>query len=315
MDRLVSVLMSIYNEQKEWIRESIDSILYQSYKNIELIVIVDNPQISNEIMKILDKYNEDFENFTLVINHENIGVAESLNKAFQFSSGQFIARLDADDVSKKNRIELQMDILLGRDGIKFVGSNCDYINEKSDIIGYQRTGEVKNELVVKGIKYSNFIIHSSWIMEREVFEEIGGYRKFECSQDFDFLLRVISSGYKIHLLGDQLISYRIRSNSTSLMKSHRQYLIAKYIKDLYLERISRNSKQDSHSQEKLQSFLMENEKETEIKQFKRGHQLILNLKTEKKILNKMCAGIRCIFSSKYSREILMNSLRTKLIVR
>lgn len=104
---LVSVLMSVYNEPIDYIEKSVNSILRQTYRNFEFIIVVDNP--SNDFLcEYLKRIEVEHDNVHIEINDKNMGLVKSLNKGLSFCNGRYIARMDADDISDKNRIEEQV---------------------------------------------------------------------------------------------------------------------------------------------------------------------------------------------------------------
>src|SRR5690625_452840 len=97
----ITVLMSIYNEDMLWLRDSIESILNQTYQNFEFIIINDNP--SNDINKvILKEYIKKDNRIKIIENDTNLGLTLSLNKGLRESTGLYIARMDADDIAHKD---------------------------------------------------------------------------------------------------------------------------------------------------------------------------------------------------------------------
>ncbi|MGL4742033.1 MAG: glycosyltransferase, partial [Sarcina sp.] len=89
----VSVIMGVYNEKISWVKETINSILEQTYKNIELIVILDNPE-NQELKIFLDSYKDKIK---FEVNDKNLGLVKTLNRAIDLANGEYIARIDADD--------------------------------------------------------------------------------------------------------------------------------------------------------------------------------------------------------------------------
>ncbi|MEM5016269.1 glycosyltransferase [Metabacillus indicus] len=312
MSELVSVLMTTYNERIDWIKDAIDSILTQSYRNLELIVVVDNPN-SLEIINFLKEYNGYSPKLKVVVNKENMGLAESLNIAFSISTGKYIARMDADDISDITRIEAQVSLLDDNPDVGLVSTQCKYIDESGQIIGEQSIGGKSNEEVKRGLNYINFLIHPSWLLRREVFQTLGGYRNFECSQDYDFLLRMVSENFKIMLYSEKLIRYRVRNNSISSSKSFKQYLIAKYIRNLYHAR--NQGREDSFSLDNLDKFLKENRYHQDFKKYSTAHETFMGIREKGNLLNKLKAAVKCIFLSKYSRDLLKSSVLFKLVTK
>ena len=104
-NQLVSVIMGVYNNE-DTVKNAIDSILNQSYKNIELIITDDNS--SDNSLSVIKNY-QDQKNVKLIENKENIGLTKSLNLMIKASKGKLIARQDADDISLEKRIEVQVE--------------------------------------------------------------------------------------------------------------------------------------------------------------------------------------------------------------
>ncbi|MGH0677373.1 glycosyltransferase family 2 protein [Bacillus luti] len=312
MNGLVTVLMTTYNEEVEWIKAALDSLIHQTYKNIEIIVVVDNP---NDVERInfLKLYEKRYKQFKLLINEKNIGLASSLNKGFKLARGKYIARMDADDISEKNRIELQVKMLEKDLNLHLVTSSCTYINEDGIILGEQNRGNMDPSQVRKGLEFINFIVHPSWLMRREVFERLDGYREFECSQDYDFLLRMISCNFNISVCESKLVQYRIRSNSISSSKSFKQFLIAKYIKLLHKER--RRTGKDSFSLNNLNDFLIANDYDTKNEVYNLSHKKFMSIREVNSRPEKILTLLQCVFISRYSRELLINSILFKLLTK
>ncbi len=108
MEDLISVIMSTYNESVSELRESIESVLKQTYSNIEFIIVIDNPN-NEELSAFI--YSFDDPRIRVIKNDRNIGLVNSLNKAICQSKGKYLARMDADDICEANRLKLQKDYL------------------------------------------------------------------------------------------------------------------------------------------------------------------------------------------------------------
>lgn len=98
----ISVIMSAYNESFDELSRSIDSIINQTYKNIEFIIVSDNPE-NKEIKKAVQVAND--QRIKYLENKENVGLVQSLNRAISEATGSIITRMDADDISKKTRLK------------------------------------------------------------------------------------------------------------------------------------------------------------------------------------------------------------------
>lgn len=102
----ISVIMSVYKEPLEWIRESIDSILNQTFKDFEFIIVDDNPG-DDKLLVFLKEYEGKDERICILVNELNMGLTKSLNFALREAQGEYIARMDADDISCQDRFQIQ----------------------------------------------------------------------------------------------------------------------------------------------------------------------------------------------------------------
>ena len=103
----VSVILSAYNEEERWFREAVESIINQSYENFELILILDNP--NNTLLEgIINEYVNKDNRIIYIKNEKNLGLVKSLNKGLSYCRGEYIARMDADDISLPERIEEEL---------------------------------------------------------------------------------------------------------------------------------------------------------------------------------------------------------------
>lgn len=253
MNEFVSVIMSTYNETEMELRAAIDSILNQSYEKVEFIIVSDNPD--NEIIKsVLGEYSKVDKRIKLVFNEKNMGLAVSLNRGIEQATGKYIARMDADDISFKDRIEKEI-IYLEDNKYDMVTTNRILIDENGTQLT-KKTILPSSEMINKILPITNIIIHPSILIKTDVLRHLNGYRNFRASQDYDLWLRMISQGYKIGVLDEPLIYYRIRMNGISKKNAYKQYLISKYEKKLYHERIKKG--RDSFSEESLEKYLLKN---------------------------------------------------------
>lgn len=123
---IISVVMSIYEEPEEWLRQSIESILNQTFSDFEFIIINDNPQRKlNDVL--LKEYQKRDDRIVIISNDENIGLTKSLNKGLKIAKGEFIARMDGDDISYLDRFEKQLAIMESHPEIIVCGTNVEYI--------------------------------------------------------------------------------------------------------------------------------------------------------------------------------------------
>jgi len=233
---LVSIIMSVYNEEENWLEEAFYSLLNQTYKNIEIIVILDNPK-NRKLNEIIKKFERKNDNIRLVINEKNLGLVKSLNKGIKIAQGEYIARMDADDVCKLDRIEQEINFLK-KEHVDFVFTDVIMINEKSEIISNPLFSPSLSPTEVESkIRWNNISTHPTWLMKRQVYERLEGYREIDFCEDYDFSLRSIANGFQIAKIGNPMVYYRLRKNSIS-----RSYALEQFLKSRYLAKKFRKKK-------------------------------------------------------------------------
>lgn len=298
----ISVVMSIYNENIDEIKASIDSILNQTYENIEFIIILDNPT-RLDIKALLAEYQKIDSRIKVIYNQKNEGLALSLNKGLKIATGEYIARMDSDDISLKDRLKIQIEFLEKNKDIDLIGTGVIKIDENGKRIGEYQS-EPKYEKLLKIIKYRNCFSHPTLFFKKDILNKIKGYRNFPCAQDYDFMYRVIENGYKVLNLQEKLLKYRVRKKSISVEKRLFQLLIAEYIQRLAFER-EKNSGQDSFSEKEIKNiekiFKQENIK------FQKVNELVLKNKQNK--IKLLFILFRVYFSSKYYRKEIHNRIK------
>lgn len=232
---LVSVIMSVYKEPEEYIRKAIESILNQTFEDFEFLIALDNPE--NELaLQVIKEYAEKDRRIKFYINEKNIGLPRSLNLLISKSSGSYIFRMDADDISLPQRLEVQVDYLKNSD-VGILGSWGYKMNEKDENYGVFKMPTT--EECIRIYLESGFtpMIHPSIAVRKEVFQITKGYRNFQYAQDYDFLLRAYKLGVKLANISQILISYRVHSHfhKTGTQKSYDQYKFVKLSQRLLKE--------------------------------------------------------------------------------
>lgn len=230
----VSVIMGAYNEKIEWVDEAIESILRQTYKNFEFIVVLDNPD-NQELKNYLLKKEKKEDKLKVIINEKNLGLVKTLNKAIELSDGEYIARMDADDISIKNRLELQMDYINENKGIDLLGGRIRFIDEDNKIIAGDNYRPQSFEEIKVHLKHWNAFAHPTLIYSKKAIVNIGKYREIDCAEDYDLVTRFILSGYRVENINDVILEYRVRETSISQSNKVKQFLVSEEIKKVYIQ--------------------------------------------------------------------------------
>ena len=212
----ISVIMPSYNHQK-YISEAIDSVLKQSFKDIELIIIQDG--YLENMIKIIEHYARLDRRIVLKISNERIGVAKAFNLGLDTASGKYVAFIGSDDVWLENKLEVQLQYLRNYPGT-IVWSDALIIDGESKELGYKfsdlyqaekRSGYIFNELC-----FGNFISGQSQIFERNLLNGMRFDDTILILNDYKFNLD-LSFKYKFVFINLVLVKYRMhRTNLTNL---------------------------------------------------------------------------------------------------
>tara|TARA_Y100000389_G_scaffold184164_1_gene202348 strand:+ start:3999 stop:4685 length:687 start_codon:yes stop_codon:yes gene_type:complete len=214
---LISVLLSVYNDDKN-IKTSIDSILSQSYKNIELLVMDDSStDNTHEILKeIKDSRIKIFR------NKENIGLTKSLNILIKESKGQILARQDSDDISLPTRLEFQFNNLSKL--------QLDACTTRAYVKNSKRTIPRLSHLLPLSfvIKYKNPFIHGTLMVRKNAVLDVGMYdENIKYAQDYKLFIELLKKNYKIKILKKKLYVLNMENNLSSLKKDAQQKFFKK----------------------------------------------------------------------------------------
>ncbi|CAA6812449.1 MAG: Glycosyltransferase, family 2 [uncultured Sulfurovum sp.] len=227
---LVSVIMSVYNEPPSWLHQSITSILEQTYTHLEFIIIVDNaPNIT--LIDIIEKYAEDDKRIKFFINNENKGLVYSLNRALKYTTGEYIARMDADDISHTNRLERQLKYLV-KNNLNLIGSNVNLFTNNN--IFYTTNKLITHKyLKIMLAKGTIGIVHPTFFATKHLYESLNGYKNAIHAEDKELLARVFCKGFKVGNTAEVLLDCRY--NDRSITKTNAIYVqrMGRYITDMF----------------------------------------------------------------------------------
>lgn len=226
----VAVIMSTYAERPEWLRESIESILGQTFSDYRFYVVLDNPD-NDQLAEIAREYAEKDHRIVVIENERNMGLVGSLNLAISLSDEPLIARMDADDVSYPQRLEREV-LFLDAHDMDFVMSGVDILSE-----GKITPGRALPDLFTEEIslveKHMNVAFHPTWLLKREVYEMLGSYREIDACEDYDLVVRALQHGFKLGRISETLVAYRLVETGISYSKWATQERIAEGIRRAY----------------------------------------------------------------------------------
>ena len=203
---LVSVIMATFNEPAKYIKEAIESILNQTFSNFEFIIIDDST--NQETIDAINSYMHD-SRIIIIREDTRIGFARALNEGLKIAKGQFIARMDADDISFKDRFKIQLDYLNAHKKIDVVGGNIQIINEQGTIVSQRKYPNNKIKLSFSTI-FRSPVAHPTVMFRRSIIDNQLFYDEFFTkAEDLEFWFRLRYNGYKIANLSSNLLYFRI----------------------------------------------------------------------------------------------------------
>ena len=213
----ISVIMSVFNHEK-YLQKSIDSILSQSYKNFECVIINDGSNKNTKKILELNKLQD--KRIKVINNKKRIGLTKSLNIAIKISKGEYIARQDSDDISYFKRFEEQLNFFKKNKKVIMCGTNGILIDNNDSFLKNIKNLENNYEKIKKKLIYENQFIHSSVMVKRNYLLEVKGYdEKFKYAQDYDLWCRLSIRGFLTNI---NKILVKIRQHNESITKKNKK---------------------------------------------------------------------------------------------
>ena len=211
MNPTISVIMSVYNGER-YLKDSIESILNQSFSDFEFIIINDGSTDNSN--NIIIEYSKS-DSRIVFVNQKNIGLTKSLNKGLKIAKGEYIARQDSDDISDEKRFENQINFLI---------KGYDICCCRHFIINYNKISPGFGFYLWKPLLLlKNTIIHGTMMINKRKLIELGGYDdNFIYSQDYKLIIDFINNGCKVKYLKNVYYNSNKDSDSISIAKSKEQ---------------------------------------------------------------------------------------------
>lgn len=226
---LISVIMSVYKTDNGYLREAIESILNQSYKNFEFIIIDDCTPTDN-IETILSYVDS---RIRLICNERNLGLTRSLNKAIRLATGKYLARMDSDDVSELDRLAKQVaymennpDTLVLGGYAQILGSNRIFMSKVTDF----------ETLKIRMIFYNCALVHPTAMLNKELLSKYEIFYDETVSKAQDYMLWTDCIAVKkLAVLDEVILQYRIHEGQASIASREEQQRCAMRVQKKLLE--------------------------------------------------------------------------------
>jgi len=217
---LISVIIPYY-KKKEYIISSINSVLNQTYKNLEIIIIYDD--LNKEDLNLLKKIKKKDKRIKIYINKKNLGAGRSRNKGIKLSKGIFVAFLDSDDLWKKNKLKKQI-FFMKKNGINASHTSYTIINSNNKIIGSRNAKDMSYKQLLKSCD----IGLSTVVLKKEIITSKIKFANIKTKEDYVLWLKITFNNNKIFALKDNLTKWRKLEDSLSssrLQKIYDGYLV------------------------------------------------------------------------------------------
>lgn len=212
--------MPAYNAER-YIAEAIESILKQTFKNFEFIIIDDFS--ADNSWKIIQEYAKKDKRIIPLRNKKNLKLSKALNKGIAIAKGKYIARMDADDISVEDRLQKQFDYMEKNSDVGVVGGTMEIRSVNNKIIGKRRYNLTDDQIRKKIYRYSPFC-HPLVMIRKSVLNQIGGYdEKWNPAEDYELYFR-IGKCSKFANLDDVLLKYRMIPKSMTMSSTNKMDL-------------------------------------------------------------------------------------------
>jgi len=214
----ISVLMSVNNGER-YLKQSIDSIINQTFSDFEFIIINDGS--NDDSLNIIKSYNDN--RIKLINNKKRLGLTKSLNIGLKSCKSAIIARMDADDICKKDRFEKQYNYLTVNKDISVLGGQAISIDHNGNKLNPNHYYPLSNQLIKWQLFNEVPFCHPSTFIRKDVFNNLGSFNEnYEYAQDYEFWKRMVHGKYKFANLKQEIIYYRKHFNKDGDIKKQKQ---------------------------------------------------------------------------------------------
>lgn len=227
---LISVIMSNFNTPEEYLREAIESVLNQTYNNFEFIIIDDCS--TDNSLEIIKTYTD--ERIVILKNEENLGITKSLNRGLKIAKGEFVARMDADDICLPERFEKQVEYLREKPEVVVCGTGVELFGDGADSYKEKmvcKTIPQKEDFQIRLLfgNHTNIIHPTAMFRHKSLIENSIKYdERYIYAQDYRMWVSCSRVGECANL-PDILFKYRMHNKAVSSNKKDAQKECAKNI--------------------------------------------------------------------------------------
>ncbi len=258
---LVSVLICSFNPNYEYLVAAMQSILTQSYTNLEVVFVNDGSTIEG-VKHFIESFDD--ERIRFIDNKENKGLTKCLNQGLEFCRGEFIARMDDDDICMPRRIEEQVAAMQTDENIQVLGSDAEVFGSESRISHYLLANtrqEQQVELFFRnvGLAHPTVMFRASFLREHQLTYDI----RYEKAQDYGLWVDCVCYS-RLYCLNQTLLRYRVHPHQASKLSRDKQCSAMKKIR---YEQLLRLGLEPTDEEETLHQFFCDDVMEELVKSF------------------------------------------------
>jgi len=203
----VSVIMP-YHRNRKYVRKSILSVLNQSFKNLELIIIFDDT--NDEDLKFLNSYKKIDKRIRIIQNKKNIGAGLSRNSGIEISKGKYISFLDSDDYWHKNKLKTQINIMKKKK-LSITHTSYNIVDEKNKHLSHRAAYNLRYNDLIRSCDVGL----STVVINKKILNKNMRFPNLKTKEDYVLWLKLSKRGHKFYGIDKKLVSWRYTPNSLS----------------------------------------------------------------------------------------------------
>lgn len=205
-----SILMSVYKGEKpEYLRQSIDSMIGQTYRTDDFVLVCDGP-LTDALEEVICKYESKYHDFFRVLRlSENVGTGQCANRGIEMCRNDYIVKMDSDDIALPERCEKQIALLCSHPDVDMCGAYIEeFDTDTNGFIAVKKTPQTHEE-IYKYSKRRNPFNNQTLVFKKEHAKAVGGYTSIKRCEDYDFVIKMLRNGAKGYNIPEVLVRYRV----------------------------------------------------------------------------------------------------------
>lgn len=210
----ISVLMSVYKSEKPtYLDRSLQSVWEDQTRKPDEVILVQDGPVADELSSVIGQWKDKLgEALVLLVNETNLGLTKSLNKGIKVAKGEYIARMDSDDISLPNRFLHQVEFMDSHTDISVLGGSIQEFNDKDGIIG-ERHFPADTASIKQYIHKASPVAHPAVMIRKSLFDEGVLYNEeYRTTQDLALWFDVLATGHQMANLDEYVLQFRRETN-------------------------------------------------------------------------------------------------------